>query len=221
MKVVHVHRVRGVGGSERHLLTLLPALRERGIDARFLGLDDGDPGSVLRAARPRSACPTIGSRAPRDLDPALLARSARLARRLAARHRPHPSRPRRRLRRRSLRGLRADARQHEAQRRSVPARALPPCRAARSRAAPRGSSASRTRWRASTSSEVGLPAAKLTVDPLRPRRAARCVGAAGWPDLPETRRCSSRSRGSSARRGSTSRSRRWPGSGPPAHRRRC
>ena len=43
MKVVHVHRVRGVGGSERHLLTLLPALRARGVDARFLGLDDGDP----------------------------------------------------------------------------------------------------------------------------------------------------------------------------------
>ena len=43
MKVVHVHRVRGVGGSERHLLTLLPALRDRGIDARFLGLDDDDP----------------------------------------------------------------------------------------------------------------------------------------------------------------------------------
>ena len=43
MRVVHVHRVSGVGGSERHLLTLLPALRARGVDARFLGLDDGDP----------------------------------------------------------------------------------------------------------------------------------------------------------------------------------
>jgi glycosyltransferase involved in cell wall biosynthesis len=39
MKVLHVHKITGVGGSERHLLTLLPALRERGIDARFLGLD--------------------------------------------------------------------------------------------------------------------------------------------------------------------------------------
>ena len=39
MKVLHVHKLTGVGGSERHLLTLLPALRERGIDARFLGLD--------------------------------------------------------------------------------------------------------------------------------------------------------------------------------------
>ena len=40
MKVLHVHRIGGIGGSERHLLTLLPALAERGIDVRFLGLDD-------------------------------------------------------------------------------------------------------------------------------------------------------------------------------------
>ena len=39
MKVMHIHKITGIGGSERHLLTLLPALRERGVDARFLGLD--------------------------------------------------------------------------------------------------------------------------------------------------------------------------------------
>jgi len=39
MKVLHLHKITGVGGSERHLLTLLPALRERGVDASFLGLD--------------------------------------------------------------------------------------------------------------------------------------------------------------------------------------
>jgi glycosyltransferase involved in cell wall biosynthesis len=39
VKVLHVHKVTGIGGSERHLLALLPALRERGVDARFLGLD--------------------------------------------------------------------------------------------------------------------------------------------------------------------------------------
>jgi glycosyltransferase involved in cell wall biosynthesis len=33
--------VQGVGGAERHLLELLPALRARGIDARFLSLDAG------------------------------------------------------------------------------------------------------------------------------------------------------------------------------------
>ena len=39
MRVVHLHRIAGVGGSERHLLTLLPALRARGVDARFVGFD--------------------------------------------------------------------------------------------------------------------------------------------------------------------------------------
>ncbi len=39
MKVLHLHKLTGVSGSEGHLLALLPALRKRGIDARFLGLD--------------------------------------------------------------------------------------------------------------------------------------------------------------------------------------
>jgi glycosyltransferase involved in cell wall biosynthesis len=40
VKVVHVHRIGGIGGSERHLLTLLPALAERGVDVSFVGLDN-------------------------------------------------------------------------------------------------------------------------------------------------------------------------------------
>jgi glycosyltransferase involved in cell wall biosynthesis len=45
MRVVHVHRIGGIGGSERHLLTLLPALAARGVDVRFVGLDmaNADP----------------------------------------------------------------------------------------------------------------------------------------------------------------------------------
>lgn len=39
MKVVHAHRIAGIGGSERHLLTLLPALAERGVQVAFAGLD--------------------------------------------------------------------------------------------------------------------------------------------------------------------------------------
>jgi glycosyltransferase involved in cell wall biosynthesis len=39
LRVLHVHKLRGVSGSENHLLALLPALREAGLDARFLGLD--------------------------------------------------------------------------------------------------------------------------------------------------------------------------------------
>ena len=77
MRVVHVHRMRGIGGSERHLLTLLPALAARGIDVRSSGWTTPrwDPGPVLRA---RSSVPTNGFRAPRDIDPVL-------ARRLRAR----------------------------------------------------------------------------------------------------------------------------------------
>ena len=41
MKVLHMTKVQGVGGAEQHLLALLPALRERGVDARFLSLDAG------------------------------------------------------------------------------------------------------------------------------------------------------------------------------------
>lgn len=44
MRVVHVHRIAGIGGSERHLLTLLPALAAAGIETAFVGLaGDGDP----------------------------------------------------------------------------------------------------------------------------------------------------------------------------------
>jgi len=39
MRVVHLHRIGGIGGSERHLLTLLPALAAKSVDVRFVGLD--------------------------------------------------------------------------------------------------------------------------------------------------------------------------------------
>jgi glycosyltransferase involved in cell wall biosynthesis len=44
MRVLHVQRVKGIGGSERHLLALLPALQARGIDVRMcvLEIDDGE-----------------------------------------------------------------------------------------------------------------------------------------------------------------------------------
>jgi glycosyltransferase involved in cell wall biosynthesis len=41
VKVLHLIKVQGVGGAEQHLLQLLPALRERDIDARLLSLDAG------------------------------------------------------------------------------------------------------------------------------------------------------------------------------------
>jgi len=75
MRVVHVHRIRGIGGSERHLLTLLPALAERGAEPLFVGLDDPawDPADFYGALR----VPAVRIPAPRDLDPLLLARLVR------------------------------------------------------------------------------------------------------------------------------------------------
>jgi len=69
MKVLHIQRIGGIGGSERHLLTLLPALAARGVDVRFLGLDDHS-----RAPDPFYEALTVPYArvpAPRDLDPRL------------------------------------------------------------------------------------------------------------------------------------------------------
>ena len=42
MRVLHVQKAAGIGGSERHLLTLLPALARRGVDVRMCVLAAGD-----------------------------------------------------------------------------------------------------------------------------------------------------------------------------------
>ena len=75
MRVAHVHRMRGIGGSERHLLTLLPALADRGVEPVFIGLDDPawDPSNFYDAL----TVPAVRIPAPRDLDPFLLARLVR------------------------------------------------------------------------------------------------------------------------------------------------
>ena len=67
--------MRGIGGSERHLLTLLPALAARGIETVFVGLDDPawNPADFYGALR----VPAVRLPAPRDLDPLLLARLLR------------------------------------------------------------------------------------------------------------------------------------------------
>jgi glycosyltransferase involved in cell wall biosynthesis len=75
VRVAHVHRMRGIGGSERHLLTLLPALADRGVEPFFVGLDDPawDPSDFYDAL----TVPAVRIPAPRDLDPLLLARLVR------------------------------------------------------------------------------------------------------------------------------------------------
>jgi len=44
-KIVHVQKVAGISGSEAHLLSLLPRLRERGWDVRMLMLHGPEPGA--------------------------------------------------------------------------------------------------------------------------------------------------------------------------------
>jgi glycosyltransferase involved in cell wall biosynthesis len=78
VKVLHVHRIGGIGGSERHLLTLLPALAERGIDVSFLGLDD--PSRAPEPFYEQLTVPFERVPAPRDLDPRLAVRVRRSVR---------------------------------------------------------------------------------------------------------------------------------------------
>src|SRR5439155_4508829 len=45
IKVLHLQKVAGISGSEAHLLSLLPRLRERGWDVRLLMLHEHEPGA--------------------------------------------------------------------------------------------------------------------------------------------------------------------------------
>jgi glycosyltransferase involved in cell wall biosynthesis len=80
VRITHVHRIRGIGGSERHLLTLLPALRDHGVDVSFVGLDD--PAGVPEPFYAELSVPCVRLAAPRDLDPALALRLSRTLRSL-------------------------------------------------------------------------------------------------------------------------------------------
>jgi glycosyltransferase involved in cell wall biosynthesis len=83
VKVLHLQRIGGIGGSERHVLELLPALRARGLDATFLGLDDtrAAPDSFYEALAER-AVPFERVPSPRDVDPSLARSLIRAVRRL-------------------------------------------------------------------------------------------------------------------------------------------
>jgi glycosyltransferase involved in cell wall biosynthesis len=53
MRVLHVQKVKGIGGSERHLLSLLPRLRDAGIDVRMFAAATGDGGRFVDSLRAR------------------------------------------------------------------------------------------------------------------------------------------------------------------------
>jgi glycosyltransferase involved in cell wall biosynthesis len=72
VKVLHLHKITGVSGSERHLLALLPALRARGIDARVLALDvEGSHAPRFYAALDAAGVPWRPVRCTLDVDPRL------------------------------------------------------------------------------------------------------------------------------------------------------
>jgi glycosyltransferase involved in cell wall biosynthesis len=81
VRVLHVHRIAGVGGSERHLLTLLPELRATGIEPLFVGLDDpsGDPEPFYRELEARGV-PFRRLPCRRDVEPLLPLRLAQVVR---------------------------------------------------------------------------------------------------------------------------------------------
>jgi glycosyltransferase involved in cell wall biosynthesis len=70
LKVLHLQKVAGISGSEAHLLSLLPSLRERGWDVRLLMLHENEAGawSFARAMRDRDV-PLDAMAMSRDVDP--------------------------------------------------------------------------------------------------------------------------------------------------------
>jgi glycosyltransferase involved in cell wall biosynthesis len=84
-KVLHLQKVAGISGSEAHLLSLLPRLRERGWDVRLLMLHENEPGAFDFAREltargvPLDAIPLSG-----DVDPLAFVRLVGYL----ARHRP-------------------------------------------------------------------------------------------------------------------------------------
>jgi glycosyltransferase involved in cell wall biosynthesis len=83
MKVLHMTKVQGIGGAEQHLLQLLPALRARGVDARFLSLDAGGDAARFHRALDDAGVPWTRVRCGLDVSPRLLAAVVRAVRREA------------------------------------------------------------------------------------------------------------------------------------------
>ncbi len=74
---MHVQKVSGVSGSEAHLLSLLPGLRDSGFDASMLVLHENEPGAFEFVERMRAAgVPTEAWRMRFDLDPRVPVRLA-------------------------------------------------------------------------------------------------------------------------------------------------
>jgi len=75
--VLHLQKVAGISGSEAHLLSLLPRLRERGWDVRMLMLHENEPGAwdFARALEARGV-PLDSIQVGADVDPVAFVRLA-------------------------------------------------------------------------------------------------------------------------------------------------
>ena len=79
MRVLHVQKVAGIAGSERHLLTLLPALTDRGVEIRMCVLAAGNFAAFVAACVSAGVETTVIPAGP-DLNPAVVARLTKLVR---------------------------------------------------------------------------------------------------------------------------------------------
>jgi glycosyltransferase involved in cell wall biosynthesis len=77
VRVLHLTKVQGIGGTEQHLLQLLPALRASGIDARFLSLDAGQDAERFHRALDEREIPWERVHCGLDVSPLLAAAVAR------------------------------------------------------------------------------------------------------------------------------------------------
>ena len=89
-EVLNVQKVSGISGSEAHLLSVLPLLRQRGWDARMLVLHEDEPGAreFVTAMRERGV-PTDAWRMRFDLDPSVPARLLRRSPQIVHTHLVH------------------------------------------------------------------------------------------------------------------------------------
>jgi glycosyltransferase involved in cell wall biosynthesis len=92
--VLHLQKVAGISGSEAHLLSLLPRLRERGWDVRLLMLHENEPGAwEFASALAERGVPLDAIPLAADVDPVaflrLVAHLARLRPRILHTHLVH------------------------------------------------------------------------------------------------------------------------------------
>jgi glycosyltransferase involved in cell wall biosynthesis len=83
MRVLHVQKAKGIGGSERHLLALLPALAAHGIEPTMCVLVEGGGDRFVEALRALGV-DTIPTPSGADIDPRTISRVVRIVRQ----HRP-------------------------------------------------------------------------------------------------------------------------------------